>query len=425
MVNLFEIFVNIAEDLITISFLTLYFGSKYTGIRKIGGILLGTCVSSSLITIMNSLYIYEGLLGLIFIPVYFLYCVIFLKGDVYTKLFISGFTNCLVYFFALFSILISAELFTHDYKIIFEMTKERVLMIIFNKLLMIASCAVILKFRFPAIAKRKNMLMLILMPIAAEISLNGIMQAFLKYGETNRELLLATIGVMLVNILIYYIFIKISMDASAESERNALSQKYEQDKRYAGEIEDLYKKACGIRHDLTLHFTALKGLLKTDAQKAEQYIDSVLQNQIDTIKLLVKTDNETFDALVNAKIAVCDKLGISVQTRVMNHALDRLSQDEIAVIFGNLFDNAIEASKTSKRKHIELDVQTQGQYLSIFMSNSIDGSVLELNKELHTTKPEKEFHGFGIKNIERIIEVHDGMVDYFEENGSFCCDIYI
>ena len=141
--------------------------------------------------------------------------------------------------------------------------------------------------------------------------------------------------------------------------------------------------------------------------------------------MLVKTDNDTFDALVNAKIALCDKLGITVQTRVMNDSLDKLEQDEIAVIFGNLFDNAIEASKNSHKKHIELDVQTQAQYLVISMINSIDESVLKNNKALTTTKDEKEYHGYGIKNIKSIVEAHHGMIDYYEENGYFCCDIYL
>ena len=140
---------------------------------------------------------------------------------------------------------------------------------------------------------------------------------------------------------------------------------------------------------------------------------------------MVKTDNETFDAIVNAKIAVCDKFGIRVQTRVQNGSLDKLELDEIAVIFGNLFDNAIEASKNSEKKYIELDVQKQNQYLSIFMKNSIDKSVLDTNKELNTTKSDKEYHGYGIKNVRSIVKSRHGMIDFIEENGCFCVDIYV
>ena len=425
MVNLFEFVVNVIEMSIILCFLTEYFGSKYKGIKAISAFVLGLIFAVGTITYLNTMYLYEGFLSLVFVIIYFVYSLLFLKGDPYIKLFISGFINCIVYFISLFSTLCVAEIFTHDYSVLYGMTIERVILIVLTKILLIAVCILLLKFKFYNIAKRRNMLILIIMPIVAEMSMVGIMQVFLQYGQLKRELLLATVSVMLANILTYYVFIKINKDVQVETEKNALLQKYENDKRYARDVEDLYKKTCSIRHDLLLHFTTLNGLLKSDVNKAEQYIASVMQNQLDTIKNLVKTDNETFDALVNAKIAVCDNLGISVQVRVMNNSLDKLKQDEIAVIFGNLFDNAIAASKDSKKKYIELDVQKQEQYLSILMVNSIDESVLNGNKDLTTTKSDKEYHGYGVKNIKNIVEARHGMIDYFEENGYFCCDIYI
>ncbi|MDO5398931.1 MAG: GHKL domain-containing protein [bacterium] len=425
MVNLFEFSVNIVEETIVIGFLTAYFGCRYKGIKMIAAFCIGLFCAVSTVTYLNNTYIYEGFLGLIFSLIFFLYSLLFLKGDPYTKLFISGFINCIVYFIALFSTLCIAEIFTHDYRVLYGMTMERIFLIVLSKVLLIGVCILLLKFKFHNIAKRRNMMILIMMPVVAEMSMVGIMQVFLKYSELKSELLLATVSVMLANILTYYVFIKINKDAEAEKEKNSIRQKYENDKRYASDVESLYKKTCSMRHDLLLHFTTIRGLLQSDVNKAEQYISAILQNQLDTIKNLVKTDNETFDAIVNAKIAVCDKFGIRVQTRVKTGSLGKLKLDEIAVIFGNLFDNAIEASKNSEEKYIELDVQTQEQYLSIFMSNSIDESVLANNKGLNTTKSEKEYHGYGIKNIRRIVKSRHGMVDFFEENGRFCVDIYI
>lgn len=425
MVNLFEFSVNIIEMSIVLAFLTSYFGCKYKGIKMIAAFLLGLTCAVGTITYLNYIYIYEGFLGLIFILIYFLYSLLFLKGDFYTKLFISGFINCIVYFISLFSTLCIAEIFTHDYNILYGMTAERIILIVLTKVLLVGVCILLLKFKFYNIARQKNMMILVIMPTVAEMSMVGIMRVFLKYGELKGELLLATVSVMLANILTYYIFIKTGRDIEAETEKVAILQKYENDKRHASEVESLYKKACGIRHDLITHFTTLNGLIKSDVKQAERYIALVMQKQLDKITTFVKTDNETFDAVANAKIAVCDKLGIRVQTRVQNGALEKLELDEIAVIFGNLFDNAIEASKNAEKKYIELDVQKQGRYLSIFMSNSIDKPILETNRDLITTKAEKEYHGYGIKNIRNIVEARRGMIDFFEKGGCFCVDIYL
>ena len=103
MVNLFEISINILEEFIIALFMTLYFGCKYNRWKKYAGFLLVMLVAVSSITLINSVYVYEGFLGLLFILIYFLYALIFLNGDIYTKLFISGFINSIVYFIALFS----------------------------------------------------------------------------------------------------------------------------------------------------------------------------------------------------------------------------------------------------------------------------------------------------------------------------------
>lgn len=425
MINLFEISINILEEFITVLFITMYFGCKYKNWKKYIGFILTIALSVSTITFFNSLYIYEGILGLTFIAIYFIYSLIFLKGDKYAKLFISGFINCIVYFLALFSVLLVSILSGQHISQLYGMTIERVILIAISKIFLIVSCVILLRLKLNNIAGRKNMIILIIMPIVVEISTIGIMNVFLENSELDYELLIATIGVMSANILTYYVFIKINRDAEKEAEIKVLQQKYESDRKHSQDIEELYSKTCGIRHDLLQHFTILKGLLDGNVDKAKDYLQSLTQNQLEAINAVVKTDNECFDAIVNTKTSICEKSGIDVQIRVMNNSLCKLKNDEIGVLFGNLFDNAIEAAKKSKRKIIELDVRSQGDNLMIFMVNSVEMSVLTNNQNLQTTKSDKEYHGFGIKNIKRIVNSHSGTINYYEENNCFCCDILI
>lgn len=424
MISLFEIGVNIVEMFIVLSFLTRYFGSKYDGIKSICGFLLGLIVAVATITYLNSMYIYEAFLGLVFIVIYFLYCVIFLKGDIYNKLFISGFINCIVYYIALLSTLCVSIITDGHIERLYILSAERVVSIVSGKIVLVIACLILLKYRFNYAAKRRNMVLLISMPIIAELSMVGIMQIFLKYSEVKMELLLASTGVMLASVLTYYVFIKINKDIKMETEIIVLKQQQENDAKYARDIEELYSKVQGTRHDLILHFSAISSLLASGPDKVLTYINRVF-DQLGESKTLIKTGNDCFDAIVNAKLAACEHLGIHTQARVMKDSPNYLSDNEIAVLFGNLFDNAIEASKNSERKIIRLDVQLQDAYLSIFMKNSIDRSVLENNKELYTTKEDKEYHGFGVKNIKRIVDEYNGFLNYYEEKGYFICDILI
>lgn len=305
------------------------------------------------------------------------------------------------------------------------MSAERIVLIAISKSLLIIICAILLKFRFSYAEKKNNMPLLILMPIITELSTIGVMQAFLQNHELKSALFLASVSILLANILIYYIFIKFNIDAQKEAELIMLHQKSENDTRNARDIKELYNKVCGIRHDLLIHFSTISSLLEESKDKAQKYMQTVINNQLSTIKMLVSTGNDYFDAIVNAKIALCDKYGITVRVRTMEKAIDYLPYDEIAILLGNMFDNAIEASKESERKIIKLDIMIQAVYLSICMKNSIDKSVLAENQKLNTTKEGKAYHGFGIKNIKRIVSKHNGHLNYDEENGYFICDILL
>ena len=425
MVNSFEISVNIIEELLITTFLMLYLGNKYNDFRKYVGFFLNAAIATITITFFNSLYITEGFLGFIFILIYTTYSLIFLKGDKYTKLFIPGSINCLVYFIAAFSQITINIILKTSIQDLYIMSNERVILILLSKILFVAACIILLKLRVSYIGRQKNIALLIIMPIVTEISIIGIMQVFLENSELNFKLLLASASVMTSTFITYYVFIKSAADTEKEIQENALKQKEEYDKKYANEIGELYSKMAGIRHDLLLHFTTLNALLETGNEKAKEYISSVTHEQIQQVKHFIKTDNAYFDAIANAKLAVCENLGIKVRTRIMNNSLERLNHSEIASLFGNLFDNAIEASKDSRCKRIDLDVQLQRNHLSILIRNSIDRTVLHNNKYLMTTKNDKEYHGLGTKNIQRIVDKKKGIINYFEEDGYFVCDILI
>lgn len=424
--TLFEIGVNIFEIFIIMMFLTLYFGCKYKGIKAVLGFTAGWAAATTLLTYINTLYLFEEYLGIIFVFGYFIYCVLFLNGDTLTKLFVSSFINCILYTISLITIICGCIFVNGDVEKIFTMTPERVCLIAFGKILLIIVCVILLKFRFThSAARRQTMLLFALIPIVTHISTIGILKIFFKHTELSGELMIAALGCFTTIFLIYWLFININKDIDKSVRLSLLEQKVESDKKNAQDIEQLYTKTCGVHHDLVIHFSTISKLFEESPQKAQEYINSVLNNQLTSIKTMIKTGNDCFDAIANTKIALCEKYGVTCRVRVMENALDFLMYDEIAILFGNLFDNAIEATKNSSKKIIRLDVCVQDVYLSVFMKNTIDSSVLKGNKDLLTTKDNKEYHGFGIKNIKGIVDKHKGIIQFDEENGYFICDILI
>ena len=111
--------------------------------------------------------------------------------------------------------------------------------------------------------------------------------------------------------------------------------------------------------------------------------------------------------------------------RVMENSLNDINAVDIGVLFGNLLDNAIEAAEKTKNRRITVDVQINGTYLSIIVSNSIECSILETNSTLETSKNNKISHGIGIKSIKSIVKKYEGMIQFYEESNEFCCHILL
>lgn len=286
-----------------------------------------------------------------------MYCALFLKGDFWIKAFLGGYVNCLINSIAVFSILCGNIILGGQIDKIFSPTPipERVILVLSTKVIFIVVTAVMLKFRFRNTYKKHSMILFTVLTVITSISNVGLMQIFMKHNDMTGELLTTSLCLFLTVFLIYFLYVRTNSNIEKEVRINLLQQKIENDRQSAYDIEQLYNKTCGVHHDLINHFETISHLMQQSTDKAQEYINTVLNNRLGQIKTMIKTGNDCFDAIANAKIARCEKYNINCRVRVMEHSLDILSHDEISVIFGNIFDNAIEASKNSERKTINLE----------------------------------------------------------------------
>lgn len=421
----FEMLLNFIDAASIMIFLTLYLGAKYSGWKKYGGLVLGIAVDIAVTMILNHIYIFEALFSLIFILLYFTYMILFLKGDIYKKIFLAGFMYCIIYAVGAVCLLSTGILIGKTYEELLVFSTVRVIYCFSTKAVLILVLAVILRFPIKSTMPKSNAIAFILVPLVAELSIVEIVNMFIMHEDLKAKLFVVLGSVVGIIILSYYMLIRIESDLKLQKANAALKQKVESDREHAKEIVEMYDEICGIRHDLTIYFSNALTYMQESPEKAAGYMQSIVKEHLDIKNAYIDTGNKCFDTIVSAKIAICNRLDIYVSMEVMNGSLERLNDDEIGIIFGNLFDNAIEASKKSQERTIELEVKIKGDILSILMQNSVDKSVLESNKSLATTKKDKERHGYGTKNIKRIVADREGTIKYFEENGYFGCHITI
>jgi sensor histidine kinase regulating citrate/malate metabolism len=132
------------------------------------------------------------------------------------------------------------------------------------------------------------------------------------------------------------------------------------------------------------------------------------------------------DAILNSKISLARSKSISVTADAHIPVKLAISEIDLCVIIGNLFDNAIEASLKlpESERMIRVYMDMKGTQLYISFTNFTASKKMEkVGKLFQTTKGDG--HGFGLVRIDNIIERLDGYLSRNSEDGAFTTEILI
>ncbi|MCL2222978.1 MAG: GHKL domain-containing protein [Oscillospiraceae bacterium] len=181
-----------------------------------------------------------------------------------------------------------------------------------------------------------------------------------------------------------------------------------------------------IRHDLSNTLIALSGLLEVDA--VDEALEQIKKTnaQITKVSDIIDTGFPAMDAVLSAKFAKADEMGMTVVHKMLIGSSLAVDQVDLSLILANALDNAIEAIERSVSvdKTITLRIDTTSDCISIYIENYASEPV---NKNFETSKPDKTNHGFGINQMRAIAEKYGGSVipNYDVERGKFTLNIML
>lgn len=205
-------------------------------------------------------------------------------------------------------------------------------------------------------------------------------------------------------------------------------EKYQRDliDTHYQEIETMYTKMRGWRHNYRNHIQVMKALAeKGDIEAIKDYLNK-LDEDLTTIDLVVKTGNTMADAILNSKISLAKSKGIKVKVDAHIPIELKMSELDLCVILGNLFDNAIEANlplpEDERLIRVYMDMKNTQLYIS-FTNFTASGKLAKEANLFKTTKGDG--HGFGLVSIDSIIEKLDGYISRNSEDGAFTTEILI
>lgn len=192
------------------------------------------------------------------------------------------------------------------------------------------------------------------------------------------------------------------------------------------ETETMYQEMRGWRHDFRNHLQLLKSYAQKGDLAAVQAYLAELEQDLSRVDPVVKTGNTMADAILNSKISLARSKGVPVRADARIPVKLSISDLDLCVILGNLFDNAIEASVKlpESQRLIRLYMDMKGSQLYISFTNFAPGGKLtQAGGRFSTTKGSG--HGFGLLRIDSVVERLGGYLRRASEEGAFTTEILL
>lgn len=192
------------------------------------------------------------------------------------------------------------------------------------------------------------------------------------------------------------------------------------------EVENMYRQIRGWRHDYRNHIQVMKSYAASnDMDAIKRYLDE-LDTDLSTVDVAIKTGNAMADAILNSKISLARSRQIPVTVDAHIPVALKMSELDLCVIIGNLFDNAIEANlplpEEKRMIRVYMDMKNTQLYMS-FTNMTASKKRIKEGGRFRTTKGEG--HGFGLVRVDDIVARYDGYLSRNSEDGAFTTEILL
>jgi len=187
-----------------------------------------------------------------------------------------------------------------------------------------------------------------------------------------------------------------------------------------------------FRHDYNDMMSAVKTLIKSnEKEKAINLINEIHDTMQKNVQMhKTYSNNVLLDAILHDAANTCEDHNIRFSATLPMPSNMVLSDLNVVRISTNIINNAIEACEKvpyASDKFIEISGSVNPDWSLIEIANSFSGEIIYLDGELVTTKKDKDYHGFGLMTVKKIIEDVGGMIliDVNQEKRIFTLKLHI
>lgn len=188
--------------------------------------------------------------------------------------------------------------------------------------------------------------------------------------------------------------------------------------RETQQSQEEYQRLQSLRHDLKNKHLTLLALLEENPDEARAYLHSLT----DSIsgKQTFYSKNPTINFLLNQKLHdVEDEIELEIDCFVPQEL--SIQPDILAVILGNCLDNSISAClrlTDKSERTLALNIRYFQQNLFISINNTF-------NEQEQETRKTRQRDGWGLRNVDALVQEYQGTIKRFKENGHYRTEILL
>ena len=251
-----------------------------------------------------------------------------------------------------------------------------------------------------------------------------------KIHDGARKLILvATIIVIIVYTIICFMIVYVTESRDNYKALSVINQNViESQQQYYSLVNEKQQEMRSIRHEMRNHLACINSLYQAGKLKEmDQYINQLVETAATTDDLF-HTGNDIVDAILNDAQSKYSNDNIIIRLQGGFQKDTMIDPMDLCVIFANLVSNAIEAilridKEQSEVAYIDIEIKSYKDDLFINVSNPVDLAVVMKDGKMITSKPDKDRHGFGVKNIKQRVEKYQGEAIFRNENNQFFVEI--
>lgn len=196
-------------------------------------------------------------------------------------------------------------------------------------------------------------------------------------------------------------------------------------RKYCDEVESMYTKMRGWRHDYHNHIQALQASMALGKyDEVNEYLRQ-LNDDLTQVDTSIKTGRVMVDAILNGKINIAAQNNIPVSAKAVLPTGVTVSDLDLCVIIGNLLDNAVEENKklSVDDRFIRIYIGRKNTQFYLAITNAA-GKKQSRRGGLFSSSKGSD-HGFGLGRVRSLVQKYGGIFSADSEDGGFTAEILI